>query len=127
MACSDGSEASPRPEETSGEGRSNRSHSKYYGQPVELSNRCTRLTWRRNIDRILTGSPQSDAGTLSFQEFGLLVCEAIVLRDLAIKTFPKDTFREFSQDFNDLIDNNSGVGRQIRVADRIRWAYAKWL
>lgn len=81
----------------------------------------------RNIDRILTGSPQANDGMLSTKEFGLLVCEAIVLRDIASKTFAKQAFQEFLQDFNDLIDNNSGVGRQIRVADRIRWAYARWL
>ncbi|KAB8338920.1 hypothetical protein FH972_021860 [Carpinus fangiana] len=81
----------------------------------------------RNIDRILTGSPQANDGMLSTKEFGLLVCEAIVLRGIASKTFPKQTFRGFLQDFTDLIDNSSGVGRQIRVADRIRWAYARWL
>ena len=81
----------------------------------------------RNIDRILTASPQSDAGMLSFEEYGLLVCEAVVLRDIAVKTFSKQALRNFIHDFNDLIDNASGVGRQIRVSDRIRWAYARWL
>ncbi len=64
---------------------------------------------------------------LSSKEYGLLVCEAIVLREIASKTFPKQSFREFLQDFNDLLDNSSGVIRQIKVADRIRWAYSKWL
>lgn len=50
-----------------------------------------------------------------------------MLREIAVKTFSKQALRNFVHDFNDLIDNHSGVGRQIRVADRIRWAYAQWL
>lgn len=64
---------------------------------------------------------------LSFEEYGLLVCEAVVLRDIAVNTFSRQALRNFILDFNDLIDNSSGVGRQIRVTDRIRWAYSKWL
>ena len=85
------------------------------------------LTNISNVDRILTGSPQSDPGMLSFKEYGLLVCEAIVLRGIADRTFPRQVFRAFLDDFQDLIDNESGVGRQVRVADRMRWAYARWL
>jgi len=79
------------------------------------------------MDRILIGSLQSTPGMLSSKEYGLLVCEAIVLREIASKTFPKQSFREFLQDFNDLLDNSSGIIRQVKVADRIRWAYSKWL
>lgn len=85
------------------------------------------LSFDRNIDRILTASPQTNEGMLSIEEYGLLVCEAIVLRDIAARTFSKQALRNFTQDFDDLIDNTSDVGRQIRVADRIRWAYARWL
>jgi len=79
------------------------------------------------MDRILTGSRQTDSGMLSFKEYGLLVCEALTLRERASKTFPGQAFQDFLQDFEDLIDNHSGVKRQIRVADRIRWAYSKWM
>lgn len=81
----------------------------------------------RNVDRILTGSPQANDGMLSVKEFGLLVCEAVVLRDEADQVMDKGTYREFLRDFDDLIDRESGVGRQIRVAERIRWAYGRWL
>lgn len=81
----------------------------------------------RNIDRILTSSPQPNAGFLDSREYGLLAVEAISLRDIAARTFPRQVFTEFKEDFADLLDRMSGVGRQIRVADRMRWAYAKWL
>lgn len=81
----------------------------------------------RNMDRILTASTRTEAGTLSYESFGLLVCEAIVLRELASRAFPKETFREFVRDFEALIDVGSGVEAQMRVLDRIRWAYGEWL
>lgn len=33
---------------------------------------------------------------------------------------------EFLEDLNDLMDLRTGVERQMRVVDRIRWAYSKW-
>lgn len=34
---------------------------------------------------------------------------------------------EFLEELNDLMDLRTGVERQMRVVDRIRWAYSKWL
>ena len=84
----------------------------------------------RNMDRILTEVAPNGGVTqmkLGYEKFGLLVCEAVVLRDLAQKVLPKQTFEEFNEDFDSLIDLKSGVGRQLRVIDRMRWSYAKWL
>ncbi|KAL9048571.1 MAG: hypothetical protein Q9162_007655 [Coniocarpon cinnabarinum] len=82
-----------------------------------------------NLDRILTdAAPSLEAKTaLGYEEFGMLVCEAVVLRDLAAKVLPKQSFADFEEDFDRLMDLRSGVGRQMRVVDRMRWSYGRWL
>ena len=82
----------------------------------------------RNIDRILTqSSHRENIDVLEYESFGMLVCEAVVLRDMASKALPEQVFADFSQDFDDLINLQSGISCQQRVADRMRWAYARWL
>lgn len=83
-------------------------------------------SWSRNIDRILTSADQASSAILSYQKYGLLVCEALRLRDLANKTLPKAIFEEFLVEFEDLIDHESGIMRQQRVVDRLRWTYWRW-
>lgn len=78
-----------------------------------------------NMDRIFTSATPTSSGTLPYEAFGMLVCEAIVLRELASRTFPKETFKEFVRDFDALIDVHGGVDVQMRVLDRIRWAYTQ--
>ncbi|MCJ1261356.1 Nuclear control of ATPase protein 2 [Lobaria immixta] len=81
----------------------------------------------RNIDRILSASTPSTNGMLSYKEHGLLLCEVHVLRQAAHQVLPGQINAEFLEDLNDLMDLRTGVGRQMRVVDRIRWAYSKWL
>ena len=81
----------------------------------------------RNIDRILTGSTPSNNGMLSYKEHGLLLCEVHVLRRNAKQIFPGDIHHEFLEEISDLVDLRAGVQRQLRVVERMRWAYSKWM
>lgn len=64
---------------------------------------------------------------LSYKEHGLLLCEVHVLRKCATRVFPSEIHREFLEDIQDLVDIRTGVDRQLKVVDRLRWAYAKWM
>ncbi|KZF21261.1 ATP synthase regulation protein NCA2 [Xylona heveae TC161] len=87
----------------------------------------------RNIDRILSASssPSSPGsphqGMLSYKEHGLLLCEVHTMRQTAQRVLPGEIHREFLEDIEDLVDIRTGVERQLKVVERIRWAYAKWL
>ena len=87
------------------------------------TNRCT----PRNIDRILTASRPSPNGMLSYKEHGLLLCEVHVLRQNGQQVLPGEINREFLEEINDLADIRTGVERQLKVVERMRWAYFKWL
>lgn len=63
---------------------------------------------------------------LSYKDHGMLLCEVHVLRQSAGRVMPREIFAEFQEEINDLVDLRTGVERQIRVVDRIRWAYSKW-
>ena len=64
---------------------------------------------------------------LSYKEHGMILCEVHVLRQKAQRMLPGEIYFEFLEEINDLVDIRTGVERQIRVVDRIRWAYGKWL
>jgi len=64
---------------------------------------------------------------LSYKEHGLLLCEVHILRQRAQKVLPGDINNEFLDEINDLVDLRTGVERQMRVVERMRWAYGKWL
>lgn len=81
----------------------------------------------RNIDRILTISTPSPNGMLSYKDHGLLLCEVHVLRSRAHSLFPGEIEREFLEDVNELGNISIGIERQLKVVERIRWAYGKWL
>ena len=81
----------------------------------------------RNIDRILIDSKPTEFGELQYRDQGLLLCEVHVLRQAADKTMPTEIYREFSEEAEELCDVRIGVEKQKKVADRIRWAYARWL
>ena len=88
---------------------------------------CHTLTQGRNIDRVLTKSTPTENGMLSYKDHGLLLCEVHVLRQRAAAVLPGEIHQEFLEDVNDLLDIRYGVQRQIKVLERIQWAYAKWL
>ena len=81
----------------------------------------------RNIDRILSAASPSTNGILSYKDHGLLLCEVHVLRQTAQGILPNEINAELLEELNDLVDLRTGIERQLRVVDRIRWAYAKWL
>jgi nuclear control of ATPase protein 2 len=81
----------------------------------------------RNIDRTLTTSTPTNNGMLSYKDHGLLLCEGHVLRQRAAQVLPGNVQREFLEDFNDLMDIRIGIDRQIKVLERIQWAYSRWL
>lgn len=85
--------------------------------------------FKRNIDRILSlsSSNSSAGGLLSYKEHGLLLSEAHILRKTLLQVLPVQVSAEFLEDLNELTDLRTGVERQVRVVNRIRWAYAKWL
>ncbi|KAI4102463.1 MAG: hypothetical protein LQ339_004617 [Xanthoria mediterranea] len=85
-----------------------------------------RIRLLRNIDRILSSSAPSNNGMLSYKDHGMLLCEVHVLRQSAGSVMPREIFAEFQEEIHDLVDLRTGVERQIRVVDRIRWAYSKW-
>jgi len=81
----------------------------------------------RNIDRILTLATPTQNNLLSYKDHGLLLCEVHVLRKRAHRLFPGEVEREFLEDVNDLCNINSGIQVQLKVLERIRWGYSKWL
>lgn len=81
----------------------------------------------RNIDRILTTATPANNNLLSYKDHGLLVCEVHVLRKRAHRLFPGEIEREFLEDVGDLCNINLGIAAQLKVLERIRWAYGKWL
>ncbi|KAI9848583.1 MAG: Nuclear control of ATPase protein 2 [Sclerophora amabilis] len=81
----------------------------------------------RNIDRLLCASTASHSGMLSYKEHGLLLCEVQVLRQCASDVLPKEIQPEFLEELEDLLDIRIGVQPQLKVVERIRWAYGKWI
>jgi nuclear-control-of-ATPase protein 2 len=84
------------------------------------------LTCSRNIDRILVGATPTEFGEISYKDHGLLLCEVHLLRQAAIGILPRRIFHDFLEEIDELVDVRSGLDRQQKVVDRIRWAYAKW-
>ncbi|KAH7078033.1 ATP synthase regulation protein NCA2-domain-containing protein [Paraphoma chrysanthemicola] len=80
----------------------------------------------RNIDRILTGATPTDFGEISYKDHGLLLCEVHLLRQAASGILPRRIFHDFLVEVDELVDVRSGLERQQKVVERIRWAYSKW-
>lgn len=93
-------------------------HEKKHGQMIRLL---------RNVDRILAASNAASAGMLSYQDHGLLLCEVHILRQRARRVFPSEIYREFLEEVQDLVDIRTGVERQLKVVERMRWAYGRWM
>jgi len=81
----------------------------------------------RNIDRILTQATPTENNLLSYKDHGLMLCEVHELRKRAHGLFPGEIEREFLEDVGDLCNISSGIQSQLKVLDRIRWGYSKWL
>ena len=81
----------------------------------------------RNIDRILTLSRPTTNHTMPYKDRGLLLCEIHVLRQLGQSAMPVGVRRDFLEDLNDLVESRTGIAGQLRIIERIRWAYSKYL
>ncbi|KAI1945720.1 Nuclear control of ATPase protein 2 [Ophidiomyces ophidiicola] len=81
----------------------------------------------RSVNRIVSSSVPTPTGVLTYKDHGLLICEAEILRSRAYEVLPGHIYHEFHEDLNDLLNVRSGVVQQLRVLDRIRWAYAQWI
>ncbi|KAK4231360.1 ATP synthase regulation protein NCA2-domain-containing protein [Podospora fimiseda] len=78
----------------------------------------------RRMDKILCkASSTSKEGFISYRDHGLLVCEIHVLRQLADNVLPGDIKREFIEDLDELASLRV-ISMQVKVLERIRWAYA---
>ena len=80
----------------------------------------------RNIDRILVGATPNEFGEIYYKDHGLLLCEAHLLRQEASRVLPRRIFHDFLQEIDELVNIQSGLERQQKVVERIRWAYSKW-
>ncbi|GLI80069.1 nuclear control of ATPase protein 2 [Penicillium ochrochloron] len=76
----------------------------------------------RNVTRIVTSVRSSD-GTMSYKESGRLICEAEALLQRVRLVLGGIQYQEFREDVQDLLDVQSGVEKQLRVVERMRWAY----
>jgi nuclear control of ATPase protein 2 len=63
---------------------------------------------------------------MSYKDHGLLLCEVHLLRQTASGMLPKRIFRDFLEEIDDLVDIRAGLTRQLKVVERMRWAYSKW-
>ncbi|KAL8932886.1 MAG: hypothetical protein Q9216_006629 [Gyalolechia sp. 2 TL-2023] len=94
---------------------------------LEQKSRSRMIRLLRNIDRVLNGSVPSNNGMLSYKDHGMLLCEIHILRQSSHRVMPANVFAEFLEELNELTDLQTGVERQVRVVDRIRWAYSMWM
>ncbi|EDN11198.1 predicted protein [Histoplasma mississippiense (nom. inval.)] len=78
------------------------------------------------VHRVLTASTTTHDGILSCKDHGLLLCETDILCQRAQNLLPGATYHEFQEDIRDLLNVRVGITRQLRILERVRWAYAKW-
>ncbi|KAF8451339.1 ATP synthase regulation protein NCA2-domain-containing protein [Terfezia claveryi] len=75
----------------------------------------------RHIDRILSTSSRKGTNCqLSYKEHGLLLCEVVVLRELAKQGLPKKLYGGFIQEMEELVNIHAGIERQQKAVDRVR-------
>ncbi|CAG7917975.1 unnamed protein product [Penicillium olsonii] len=77
----------------------------------------------RNVARILTSSAVSPSGTVPYKDSGQLICEAEALLQHAKAISNGMQYQEFREDIQDLLNVQHGVDKQLRVIERMRWAY----
>ncbi|KAL2866802.1 NCA2 family protein [Aspergillus lucknowensis] len=80
----------------------------------------------RNIHRIISTSVPMTDGRLPYKTRGLLICNADVLLTKAQGMLKGVDVRAFQEDISDLVDQNL-ADKQLRIIDRIAWAYSKWI
>jgi nuclear-control-of-ATPase protein 2 len=71
----------------------------------------------------LTSSAVLSNGTVPYKDAGQLICEAEALLQHGKIIFGSMQYEEFREDIHDLLDVQDGVDKQLRVIERMRWAY----
>ena len=92
----------------------------------QWANQGRMLLILRNIDRILTGATPTESGECSYRDHGQLLCEVHLLRQAARGVLPRRIFHDLLVEIEELVNVRSGLERQQKVVERIRWAYSKW-
>ncbi|KAJ5964629.1 uncharacterized protein N7479_004505 [Penicillium vulpinum] len=77
----------------------------------------------RNVARILTSSTVLSNGTVAYKDYGQLICEAEDLLQHVKIISGSMQYQEFREDIQDLLNVQNGVDKQLRVIERMRWAY----
>ncbi|OQE39022.1 hypothetical protein PENCOP_c007G08704 [Penicillium coprophilum] len=77
----------------------------------------------RNVARILTSSTVLSNGTVAYKDSGQLICEAEALLQNVKISSGGIQYEEFREDIQDLLNVQNGVDKQLRVIERMRWAY----
>ncbi|CDM26702.1 hypothetical protein CBS147339_8698 [Penicillium roqueforti] len=77
----------------------------------------------RNVARILTSSAVLSNGTVAYKDAGQLICEAEALLQHVKMISGSMQYEEFREDIQDLLNVQNGVDKQLRVIERMRWAY----
>lgn len=73
--------------------------------------------------RILTSSAVLSNGILAYKDAGQLICEAEALLQHVKIISGRMQYEEFREDIHDLLNVQNGVDKQLRVIERMRWAY----
>lgn len=76
----------------------------------------------RNVARVLTSASLFD-GKVSHKDSGRLICEAEALLQQVKAVLGGLQYQEFREDIQDLLDVYGGVEKQLRVVERMRWAF----
>lgn len=71
---------------------------------------------------MLTSASHCD-GVISRQVSGQLICEAQLLLQQVKAVLGGLQYQEFREDIQDLLYVQGGVDKQLRVVERMRWAY----
>ncbi|CAI6340659.1 unnamed protein product [Periconia digitata] len=93
---------------------------------TQFSHQTSLLLILRNIDRILVGASPTEFGEMSYRDHGLLLCEVHLLRQAAGQVLPRRVFADFLVEMDELVDVRVGLERQMKVVERVRWAYGRW-
>lgn len=75
-----------------------------------------------NATRILTSATITD-NAISYKDSGRLICETEALLPKAKAALKGTQYQEFREGIQDLLETRSGIDKQLRVMERMRWTY----
>lgn len=102
--------------------RIDKSYDVVYGKILLICEAAAQANEARNVARVLTSAPLAD-GMISHKDSGQLICEAEALLQQVKAVLGGLQYQEFREDIRDLLDVQGGAEKQLRVVERMRWAY----